>query len=216
LQNKTLILSASTADRFHAKVNHQKYADFQKIEYRFICRTDIQNPYLIKAACISEMLNLGYESILCVDDDVFFLNNNWNCCEIFENYTQDLIVTRGRAKKSGTTLFNAGVMFIKNTPTMQKIFSLLPDVRYSTLKGNWKHEWGPLTGQEQPRLIYLIKTIAPEKLKIIDYPGFNAHEIEFHKRKDFCNSNPPIVHITGQNKSGKLKRFVNNTGIQLF
>jgi hypothetical protein len=151
---------------------------------------------------------------LCIDDDAFFINNNWDCTSIFQDYPEDLIVTKGRGKKTGVTLFNAGVMFIRNTPIMKEIFSKTPYIKQNTLNDNWRSEWGPLVGNEQPRLIYLTQTLAPKNVKIIDYPGFNAHDVTF-KKSNFIKTNPPIVHITGQNKEGKIERFTQVTGIPL-
>jgi hypothetical protein len=215
LYKNFMILSCADSKRFGADINHQRYADNLSVEYQFRTVTHLRNPFFIKPYCISESLSQGYENILCIDDDAFFINQAWDFREIFSNYCQDLIVTQGRQKKSGTTLFNAGVMFIKNTERMQLLFSKICDISLKELKKNWKKQWGPLEGNEQPRLIYLTQKLFPESTKILDYPGFNAHEITFKQRKNFLATNPPIVHITGQNKEGKIKRFQEVTGISL-
>lgn len=213
--DKFLILCGADSNRYSANINHEKYAKSQNVEYKFIIKEGINNPFFIKPYCISEALEQGYTHILCIDDDAFFINHNWNFKEVFNTYEHDLIVTRGRAKKSGTTYFNAGIMFIRNTENMKLLFSKTPNVPAKEYTKNWKSEWGPCTGNEQPRLIYLTQTLFPESVKVIDYPGFNACEIEFHKSKNFLSTSPPIVHITGRNKEGKLKRFINDTGIHL-
>lgn len=210
-----LILSCADSNRFDADINHKRYADNHSIEYQFHTVTHLSNPFFIKPYCVSQALSQGYENILCIDDDAFFINQAWDFREIFSNYCQDLIVTRGRKKKSGTTLFNAGVMFVKNTDKMRTLFEKAPRVSSQEFQKSWNSDWGPCVGNEQPRLIYLTQTLFPEAVKIIDYPGFNAAEIEFHKRKSFIDTKPPIVHITGQNKKGKLERFVKDTGINL-
>jgi len=213
--NTFLILSCADSNRYNAHVNHQNYADNFGVDYQFVIKTDLSNPFFIKPYCVSQALSQGYQNILCIDDDAFFINNNWDFREVFKSHKEDLIVTRGRAKKSGTTLFNAGVMFIKNTETIRTLFSKVTELPNKEYSKNWQPEWGPCVGNEQPRLIYLTQTLFPEQVKIIDYPGFNASEIEFHKRKSFLETEPPIVHITGQNKKGKLERFIKNTGIEL-
>jgi hypothetical protein len=135
---------------------------------------------------------------------------------IFQEYVEDVIVTQGRTnKKSGITLFNNGVMFIKNTALMQDLFKSIPETPWKEVKENWNEAWGPCWGNDQPRMIYLTQNRYPNAVKIIDYPGFNAHEITFKQRKNFLEKNPPIAHITGTNKEGKIKRFTEVTGIPL-
>jgi len=213
--NKFLILSCADSNRFDAHINHKNYADKFGVDYKFVIKTDVSNPFFIKPLCVSQALSQGYTDILCIDDDAFFINNNWDFREIFKSHKEDLIVTRGRAKKSGTTLFNAGVMFIRNTKAMRTLFSKVTDLSNKEYSENWQSEWGPCVGNEQPRLIYLTQTLFSEQVKIIDYPGFNASEIEFHKRKPCTKENLPIVHITGKNKKAKIERFIKNTGIKL-
>jgi len=215
MKKNFLILSCADSNRFDADINHKRYADNHSVEYQFHTVTHLSNPFFIKPYCISQALSQGYENILCIDDDAFFINQAWDFKEIFSNYRQDLIVTRGRKKKSGTTFFNAGVMFIKNTENIKLLFKKVCNISFKELEENWKKDWGPCVGNEQPRLIYLTQTMFSEAVKIIDYPGFNAHEITFKQRKNFLATNPPIVHITGQNKEGKIKRFQQVTGIPL-
>lgn len=210
--DKFLILCGADSNRFNANINHQRYADYYNVEYQFAVVEGLNNPFFIKPHCITAALEEKYTHILCIDDDVFFINNNWDFKTIFERYPQDLIVTQGRAKKSGTTLFNAGIMFIRNTANTKFLFKEVFNVSWKIMKKNWKKEWGPLVGNEQPRLIYLTQTNFPNEIKILNYPGFNANETTF-REKGFLNTNPPIVHITGANKEGRIQRFINNTGI---
>lgn len=210
-----LILSCADSNRFRADINHKRYADNHSVEYQFHTVTHLSNPFFIKAYCITQAISQGYKNILCIDDDAFFINSNWDLKKVFSIYSEDLIVTRGRKKKSGTTLFNAGIMFIKNTEKMRTLFEKTPLISSQEVSKNWQADWGPCVGNEQPRLIYLTQTLFPESVKIIDYPGFNAAEIEFHKRRPCTKENLPIVHITGKNKKSKIERFIKNTGIDL-
>ena len=212
-----LILSCANKNRFRADVNHKKYADAYSIKSQFSMITHLSNPFFIKPYCIANALEDNYENILSIDDDAFFVDKNWDFRKIFKDYSEDLIVTRGKNKKSGITLFNAGVMFIKNTKAMRTLFSRVTSVTNEELKENWRPEWGPCVGNEQPRLIYLTQTLFPELVKIIDYPGFNTSEIDFHKGiKEKNKRIPPIVHFTGQNKQAKIDRFNRKTNINLF
>ena len=216
MKNKTIIISGADAYRYNAHINHQQYADFHKIDYKFHLSNGLSNPYFTKCYAILDSFKKGYEYVFYIDDDAFFINKHWDCLSIFKKYGEDVIVTQGRTnKKSGITLFNNGVMFIRNTKKMNQLFSEIPNVDWNNMKTHWKPEWGPCVGNDQPRMIYLTQTKYPEAVKILEYPGFNAHEITFKQRKNFMQTKPPIAHITGTNKQGKIERFTQVTGIKL-
>lgn len=215
MKNKMKIISGADSYRYGAHINHQRYAEAQGIDYEFHKSENLPNPYFTKCYAILDSFNKGYEYVLWIDDDAFFIDQDWNCTSIYSQYPEDVIVVKGRAKKNGTTMFNNGIMFIRNTENMQDLFTSIPTTPWQYLIKNWKQEYGPLTGNDQPRMICITQERYPQSVKILDYPNFNAHEIEFHKSKDFIKSNPPIVHITGQNKESKISRFIRNTGIQL-
>ena len=213
---KTIIISGADSYRYNAHINHQKYADLKGIDYKFHLSSGLPNPFFTKCYAILDSFANGYERVVWVDDDAFFINTNFHVSSVFEQYPEDVIVTQGRTnKKSGITLFNNGIMFIRKTDKMQDLFSTIPEIPWKHLTKNWKQEWGPCTGNDQPRMIYLTQTRYPESVRILDYPGFNAHEITFKQRKNFLQTNPPFVHITGQNKEGKIQRFESVTGINL-
>jgi len=214
MKDNTIIISGADSYRFDAHINHQRYADSQGIEYKFHLSEGLSNPFFTKCFAILDSFEQGYEYVLWIDDDAFFINPDWDCTEIYRSYPEDVIVTTSRKKKIGITLFNNGIMFIRNTPNMQNCFESIPKTPWNEMKQSWQPEWGPLVGNDQPRMIYLTQTRYPESVKILDYPGFNAHEITF-KKKGFLETNPPIVHITGQNKANKIKRFEKFTGISL-
>jgi len=216
MNNKIIVISGADRNRYNAFKNHKKYCVKHSIDYQFHYSENLPNPYFTKCYAILDSFKKGYDKVLWVDDDVFFINLAWNCNSIYNQYTEEVIVTQGRTnKKSGTTLFNNGIMFIRNTPAMYNLFSSIPKIKKITLKENWNKEWGPCEGNDQPRMIYYTQTYFPEKVKILPYPGFNAHEITFKQQKNFLETKPPFVHITGQNKKGKLERFRRNTGINL-
>ena len=106
-------------------------------------------------------------------------------------------------------------MFIRKTPNMVDLFTSIPKTPWEEMEANWKSNWGPCQGNDQPRMIYLTQTKYPDTVQILAYPGFNAHEITFKQRKNFLDTNPPIAHITGTNKAGKIQRFIQVTGIPL-
>lgn len=216
MKNKTIIISGADSYRYGAHINHQHYADTKGIDYKFYLSDSLANPFFTKCYAILGSFEKGYEQILWVDDDVFFIDLNWDCSSAFDQYKEDVIVTQGRTnKKSGTTLFNNGIMFIRNTERMHDLFKSIPETPWNEVKENWKKDWGPCEGNDQPRMIYLTQTRYPDAVKILNYPGFNAHEITFKQRKNFLETNPPFVHITGQNKQGKIERFQKVTGIDL-
>lgn len=216
MKDKTIIISGADSHRYNAHINHQRYADIRGIDYKFHLSSGLPNPFFTKCYAILNSFDKGYDYVLWIDDDAFFIDHAWDCLSVFKNNPEDVIVTQGRTnKKSGITLFNNGIMFIKNTKTMQDLFSTIPNTDWNEMKSNWKTEWGPCEGNDQPRMIYLTQTRYPHAVKILDYPGFNAHEITFKQRKNFLKTNPPIAHITGTNKEGKIQRFTEVTGIPL-
>jgi hypothetical protein len=216
MKDKTIIISGANSHRYGAHINHQRYADMLGIDYKFHLSSGLTNPFFTKCYAILDSFKKGYEYVLWIDDDAFFIECSWNCLSVFEQYKEDVIVTQGRTnKKSGITLFNNGIMFIRNTDKMIDLFSSIPNTPWAEVQQNWKPKWGPCEGNDQPRMIYLTQTRYPESVKILDYPGFNAHEITFKQRKNFTDTNPPIVHITGTNKEGKIERFQKVTGILL-
>lgn len=217
MKDKTIIISGADSYRYNAHINHQHYADVIGIDYKFYLSSGLTNPFFTKCYAILDSFDKGYDYVLWIDDDAFFIDSTWDCLSVFKNNLEDVIVTQGRTnKKSGITLFNNGIMFIKNTKTMQDLFSAIPNIEWDEMKSNWKSEWGPCEGNDQPRMIYLTQTRYPNAVKVLDYPGFNAHEITFKKVKNFLETKPPIAHITGTNKEGKIKRFQKVTGISLF
>ena len=216
MKNKTIIISGADSQRYQADINHKRYADFFGVDYHFYYSKNLTNPYFTKCFSILDAFSKGYEYVIWIDDDVFFINHSWDCTSVFREYKQDIIVTQGRTnKKSGTTLYNNGIMFIRNTKYTKELFQKIPNTSWQEIKENWNSTWGPCEGNDQPRMIYLTQTQFPKKIKILEYPGFNAHEITFKQRKKFLSTKPPFVHITGQNKKGKIERFTKVTGIPL-
>lgn len=206
MKDKLIIISGANADRMGAHLNHQKYADKHGIDYKFFLRTDLENPYFTKCYSIMECFNNGYEYVLWMDDDAFFLNYEWDCTTIFTQYNEDVIVARGRGKKNGTAFFNNGVMFIRNTENMNDLFSTIPSIPWNEIEDNWNQNWGPCAGNDQPRMIYLTQTKYPDTVKVLEYPSFNAHDTTFFKYPNFLKEeNPPIIHFT--KKAGKVERL---------
>lgn len=211
-----IIISGADSNRYQAYKNHEKYCVKHSIDYKFHYSKNLPNPFFTKCYAILDSFEKGYERVLWIDDDVFFIDLDWNYSRIFNDYAEDVIVTQGRTnKKSGTTLFNNGIMFIRNTAAMKELFSIIPEIQKQTMRQNWNKEWGPCEGNDQPRMIYYTQTHFPNKVKILPYPGFNAHEITFKQIPNFLSTKPPFVHVTGKNKKGKIERFIKNTGIDL-
>jgi hypothetical protein len=214
MKDNIVIISGADSYRYNAHLNHQKYADAREIDYKFHLSNGLSNPFFTKCYAILDSFDKGYEYVIWIDDDAFFIDLDWDCRNIFEKYERDVIVTQGRTnKKPMATLFNNGVMFIRNTENMKNLFSSIPSIQWKELVTNWKAEWGPCEGNDQPRMIYLIQTKYSDAVEIVPYPGFNAHEITFKQRKNFLETKPPIAHITGTYKEGKIQRFINTTGI---
>jgi len=214
MKDKLIIISGADSYRYDAHINHQKYADKYGVDYKFHLSNGLKNPYFTKCYAILDSFQNGYDYVLWMDDDAFFINLDWDCTSVFRENREDVILTRGRSKKNGITFFNNGIMFIRNTDSMRLLFEKMPTIADQELKQNWMPHWGPCVGNDQPRMIYLTQTLFPEKVKVLEYPGFNAHEVTFKNRR-FLKTNPPIAHITGTNKEGKIARFIESTGIPL-
>lgn len=217
MKDKLIIISGADSHRYNAHLNHQKYADIQKVEYRFYLKTDLENPYFTKCYAILDCFEKEYDYVLWIDDDAFFIDMDWNFFSLFEEYPDDIIVTRGITKKSGTAYFNNGIMFLRNSNITKKLFNLIPQIPWEEVEKNWDSNWGPCWGNDQPRMIYLTQKFWQDSIHIVDYPGFNVNEITFKKKGSFPeNYKPPIVHITGDHKQQKLERFLEHTKISLF
>jgi hypothetical protein len=214
MKDKTIIISGADSYRYNAHLNHQNYADTQEIDYKFHLSHGLSNPFFTKCYAILDSFEKGYEYVLWIDDDAFFIDQSWDCLSVFEEHTEDIIVTSSRPKKTGMPLFNNGIMFIRKTDNTEKLFSMIPEVTLEEMSSSWQNHWGPLEGNDQPRMIYLTQTEFISAVKIIDYPGFNASEIYFKKGHHKIHL-PPIAHITGTNKEGKIQRFMEATGIIL-
>lgn len=211
-----IIISGADCDRYQAYKNHEKYCVKHSIDYKFYYSKNLPNPFFTKCYAILDSFEKGYDRVLWIDDDVFFINYNYNYTNIYDKYNEDVIVTQGRTnKKSGTTLFNNGIMFIRKTKSTQQLFQKIPNISWREIKQNWNKDWGPCEGNDQPRMIYLTQTQFLKNIKILSYPGFNAHEITFKQRKNFLFTNPPFVHVTGKNKKEKIERFKKITGIDI-
>lgn len=208
--DKFLILCAADKNRFDACVNHQNYADFHGLEYRFQIRNDIQNISYIKIITILEAFRLDYNKILCLDDDAFFVDFEWNCFEIFKKYHESLIVTRSPKKMKNPPLFNAGVIFLRKNKKTKKFLEKSLTTTEEELSNKWDvGKFGRLSGVEQPRLILNSFEILKDDLQLIDYPGFNG------RRKNFAY-NTPIVHFVSKNKETNIQKFQRKTGINLY
>lgn len=212
-KDKFIIVSGADKNRFDAETNHKNYCLHHSFNYKFNYKDNLPIPYFIKCYTILEAFE-NYEYVLWVDDDVFFLDHSWDARIIFQKYNNDIVVTRGKSKKSGITLFNNGIIYLKNTSTTRTLIQSMIDVTLEEVKQNYKESWGPMDELDQSRMIYLSQKMCPKKVTIVPYPGFNAHESDF-KKKDYLERNPPFVHITGPKKHEKIKRFYENTGIKL-
>ena len=213
--NSVIIISGGNSYRFQADINHKNYAVRQSIDYEFYLNKNLENPYFTKCYAILDSFNKGYDYVIWIDDDAFFINYDWECCFIFKENKHDIIVTQDREKKGkDSNLFNNGIMFLRNTNKTKELFRLIPHITKKEMCKNWKPQWGSKSNQDQSRMIYLTQAKFDTSLKIVPYPGFNAHEFTF-KQKDFLNTKPPIVHFAGNNKQEKINRFQNVTGIQL-
>jgi len=208
--NDFIILCAADKNRFNADFNHRTYADTHQYQYNFKIRKDVFNKSFIKIISILEAFDLGYNKILCLDDDAFFVDLNWHCTEIFQKYNESLIVTRSPRKMKNPPLFNAGVMFLRKSRKTEEFLKKSLDTTQKELADQWNSDkFGIMSGVEQPRLILQSFKILKDDVKLVDYPGFNG------RRKNFA-FNTPIVHFVSRNKEINIQKFQKKTGINLY
>lgn len=205
-----LILCGADRNRFDVDINHKRYAQAHNLEYSFRIRKDIANKSFIKIISILEAFDLGYNKILCIDDDAFFVDLNWNCTEVFKKYHESFIVTKSPKKMKNPPLFNAGVMFLRKNKITEKFLQKCLITSQKELINKWDTDkFGQLSGIEQPRLILQSFQILKNDMKLVDYPGFNG------RRKNFANKTP-IVHFVSKNKKTNIEKFQKKIGINLY
>lgn len=205
------VISGGNSNRFDAHINHKKYCDHWNIDYEFYLDPIKKPSYYIKLDAILDSFNT-HDKVLYVDDDAFFIDKNWDCKSVFdENESYDLIVTQGPKVKHSRGLFNSGVMFLRKSDSIVNLLKQVPFLNRKVYIKEWNvSEWGlPGNDYDNARLIYLTQIHMKEKVKIIDYPGFNCKENDSHRLSS------PIVHFMGTRKEGKIKRFTEVTGISL-
>jgi len=208
--DKFLILCAADKNRFDAYINHELYANKHQLQYSFQIRKDIPNKSFIKIISILEAFDLGYNKILCLDDDAFFVDLNWHCLEIFTKYKELLVVTKSPRKMKNPPLFNAGVMFLRKSRKTEEFLKRSLRTTQKELADQWNRDkFGIMSGVEQPRLILQSFKVLKDDVKVVDYPGFNG------RRKNFA-FNAPIVHFVSRNKEVNIQKFQKKTGINLY
>ena len=78
MKNNTIIISGADSYRYQAHINHQKYSNNRNIPYQFYKSKNLANPFFTKCYAILDSFEKGYEYVLWIDDDAFFINPNWN------------------------------------------------------------------------------------------------------------------------------------------
>lgn len=205
-----IIISGANENRYNANKNHELYAAKHNVDYKFCIRNNISSPYYIKIYLILEYFGYGYENILWLDDDAFFVDLGWDFKKIFNEHSESFIVTKSPNKRNNLPLFNSGVMFIKNNTRTKEFLNACLLTSYKTLSNNWNTEkYGNLSGDDQARLIYNSDKMLKNDTKIIDFPGFNG------RRKQFA-FDTPIVHFVSKNKEVNIQKFQKKTGINLY
>lgn len=209
-----IIVSGANENRFDSETNHKRYSEYHGFDYRINYRNDLKKPFYIKFYTILESFKKGYNEVLWIDDDAFFIDFSWNAKQVFEqNTNKELIVTKHPKSKIPKMLFNSGIMFFRNTENTKNLINKCLEITDEEIKKMWNSEkFGKFEGNDQPRLVYYSLTEFRDILEVKDYPGFNTKPNDFFKGKVF-----PIVHFPGpsEKKLEKMKNFEFKTGIKL-
>lgn len=195
-----MIISTSNKNRFNSKINHQQYANFRNVTYKFYDNIQTEKHYhFLKIYAVLDALQLN-DYVLYLDDDAFFTRTDWDYKSIFDLYDKDLIVAESPRRNEGKTpLFNSGVMFFKKS---NDVISLLKDT-LSLEKYQWDTKWGASVQGDQDHLIYLTQTKYNGIEKIINQRDINARPYDYDGSYLY-----PIVHFAGKNKN--IEEFCSN------
>lgn len=210
------ILSGAHTNRFNSKINHQNYADYWNYNYEFRDDIDCSNapneghPAFIKIYAILDALT-RYSKVMWIDEDAFFIDFDWNCFDCFGTTTKPILVSESHNIKTQQISFNSGVMFIRRSPKIFKMFKKVLEITHDKLEQEWNDEWGPLQGNDQPRLIYLTHTDYQDIHHISSYLENRWNKRPRHTLKSRCN----IVHFAGGKKLEKIKDWEQKAGISL-
>ena len=184
---KLAVLTCSTTNRKWlydiTNPTKEKYCQKHNIDYIFsdsFYPDKSRHPYWNKIKMICDYLP-KYDWVIWIDDDAGFINNT-SIKPVLENSDKEFLYCKDM---NG---FNAGVMFIKNTKTMQTAFSFIWNKMYDSFKTK--------KFPEQDAIKKIINDLSAGKS--VDGHLYNAYD----KSLTFCaenqaNENTIILHIAG-------------------
>lgn len=171
-----IIISGADSYRFDAHINHQNFADYRNIPYKFYSDITVDNgvitaPQFTKIYAILDAFK-EHDQVMWIDDDAFFINFNFDPNEIFAQSDKPFIVNQGANVKSQHRIFNSGVMFLRRHPDVIKMLEEVLTISEQDKFENWNNDWGSAKGCDQPRLVMLTNTKYQDVIEVLAYEEF--------------------------------------------
>lgn len=209
-----IIISGSNGSKYNAEINHKNYADYHGIDYHYYTDIDyeqgiMKRPSYIKTYAIRNALEL-HDKVMWIDDDAFFIDFNWDCRTVFEQYSKPWIVSQSHATKSSQPILNSGVMFYRRDTNIINMLQEIPNMTDAKKIEMWQPEWGTTKGNDQPRYIVMSQT------KYKDYVDIVPYQLnKWNKKREHCMRSPQqIVHFAGTNKESRIPDFERIIGVK--
>ena len=127
-----IIISGSNGNKYNADVNHKNYAKQHNIEYHYFTDIDykqgvMQHPGYLKTYAIRQALE-SHDRVMWIDDDAFFIDFNWDCRTVFDQYTKPWIVSQSHPVKARQAILNSGIMFYRKNLEIINMLSEIPNI----------------------------------------------------------------------------------------
>jgi len=210
-----IIISGSNGNKYNADVNHKNYAKQHNIEYHYFTDIDykqgvMQHPGYLKTYAIRQALE-SHDRVMWIDDDAFFIDFNWDCRTVFDQYTKPWIVSQSHPVKVRQAILNSGIMFYRKNLEIINMLSEIPNITDKEKLNSWQEEWGTTKGNDQPRYILMSQTKYKDCVDIVPY-----NQNGWNKRRELCmRSHQQIVHFAGTNKESRMRDFERRVKIDL-
>lgn len=208
-----IIISGSNGSKYDAEINHKNYADYHGIDYHYYTDIDyeqgiMKRPSYIKTYAIRHALEL-YDKVMWIDDDAFFIDFNWDCRTVFEQYSKPWIVSQSHPVKARQAILNSGIMFYRKNLEIINMLSEIPNITDKEKLNSWQEEWGTTKGNDQPRYILMSQTKYKDYVDIVPY---NLNK--WNKKREHCmRSHHYIVHFAGARKQDRIPDFEKTIGV---
>ncbi|BCJ91931.1 hypothetical protein IZ6_26660 [Terrihabitans soli] len=213
--SRFLVLSSHTRPKTTAAVNHAIYCEKHGYDYLF----DV-TPYPLVSivdqkihTALNALKRGNCEWLFWIDDDAYFANIDIKLEQFIPDDPKvEFIFCRSPVNQKGLwTLINAGIYFVKNTPSAIALLEDVLSVDKNLVRDEWNFEkYGHYVhaGSDQARFTYLFATrgMIGTTVHILDHTAFNARVYNFTK----AHNEHFICHLAAsQNKYVQLQEMRN-------